>query len=136
MTQNDNDIYKNFDSIIQTIFANVLVERQRCGKIILYNFNPIHIEDKLYFNVAALAADVQGEYIYVDMSLLDYFKFKRERGRKQKNVRWLRPWRRKEVAEEDRVSVYKIMNFVKKELGLTKDILEEINNEYYGWGEN
>ena len=129
-----DDGYKEFDTVVQTIFTNVLVERKRCGKIILFDFEPDYIGDKLYFNVAELAADICGEVFYVDMDLVDYIKFKFGRGRKQKNLRWLRPWVRTKLKNEDKISVYMIMNFIKEQLNLDDDMFEKINDAYYGWG--
>ena len=46
----DKDKYRHYDEIVNTILTNILVERERCGKILLWDFNPIDHGDRLYFN--------------------------------------------------------------------------------------
>ena len=63
------DKYSLYDSVVTTIMTNVLVERERCGKFLLYDFDPNLDLDRLYFNVAAIAADIRRENLYLHMPL-------------------------------------------------------------------
>ena len=56
---------------IGTILKNILVERERCGKILLWDFNPVDHGDRLYFNIATIVADLNREPIYLNMHLID-----------------------------------------------------------------
>ena len=125
--------YKQYDDVINIIMTNILIEKERCDKFILYSFHPDNGANKLYFNVAAIAADMSREKMFLEMSLIDYFKFKRGRGRKQKNVRWFGLWRKKDKDEKNRVDIDVIMDYIQTQLKLDDNLFEEINNEYYGW---
>lgn len=128
--------YKLYDSVVSTIMANVLVERNRCGKFLLYDFRPDLDMEKLYFNVAAIAADINKENLYLHMSLWKYIKF-RFKFKKRKNLKWFSPWAEKKLEDENKTSVYILMSFVEdfveEQMGLSKDIFKEINDAYYGW---
>lgn len=51
--------YAEYDNVVRTIMTNVLVERERCGKFLLYDFKGNNGAEKLYFNVTAVAADLR-----------------------------------------------------------------------------
>lgn len=125
--------YIQYDNVINTIMTNVLVERERCGKYILYDFRPSDDADKLYFNVAAIAADLNGEKIYLGMPLLDFIFFWKKRRKKRHNLRWLNPIQKKKLSDEDKTSVSIIMDFICVQLKLNYRLFKEINDEYYGW---
>lgn len=125
--------YIQYDNVINTIMTNVLVERERCGKYILYDFRPSDDADKLYFNVAAIAADLNGEKIYLGMPLLDFIFFWKKRRKKRHNLRWLNPIQKKKLSDEDKTSVAIIMDFICVQLKLNYRLFKEINDEYYGW---
>lgn len=125
------ETYKEYDNIVRTVFTNVLIERGRCGRIILYNFDPAAEDERLYFNVAAIVADMEKENLYLNMSFFKYLKFKRK-FKKRKNLKWLSPFY-KSVNSDDKTEVKAIMNFITEQLKLDPKIFREINNEYYRW---
>lgn len=124
--------YDLYDSVVSTVMTNVLVERERCGKFLLYDFKPEIDMDKLYFNVAAIAADIRKENLYLHMPFLDYIKF-RFKFKKRKNLKWFSPWAEKKLEDENKTSVSIIMSFVAEKLEISEDLFKEINDEYYGW---
>ena len=126
------DKYKQYDEVVQTIMRNVLVERERCGKFLLYDFQPLMDADRLYFNVAAIAADLRKENLYLNMPLRDYIKFRKKRGKKRTNLRWFGPIHSYFLDQEYKTSTYIIMEFVKEALDLPSDMFKTINDEYYG----
>ena len=125
--------YTQYDNVVKTVMTNILVERERCGKYILYDFRPSDDADKLYFNVAAIAADLNKEKIYLGMPLLDFFFFWKKRRKKRHNLRWLNPIQKKKLSDEDKTSVSIIMDFICVQLKLNYRLFKEINDEYYGW---
>lgn len=125
--------YIQYDNVVNTIMTNILVERERCGKYILYDFRPSDDADKLYFNVAAIAADLNGEKIYLGMPLLDFIFFWKKRRKKRHNLRWLNPIQKKKLSDEDKTSIAIIMDFICVQLKLNYRLFKEINDEYYGW---
>ena len=125
--------YTQYDNVVNTVMTNILVERERCGKYILYDFQPSNDADKLYFNVAAIAADLNKEKIYLGMPLLDFFFFWKKRRKKRHNLRWLNPIQKKKLSDEDKTSVSIIMDFICVQLKLNYRLFKEINDEYYGW---
>ena len=82
------DKYKQYDTVVNAIMMNILVERERCGMFLLYDFNPKDDADKLYYNVTTAAADLRKENIYLNMPLLDYIKFRKKRSKNRSNLRW------------------------------------------------
>lgn len=127
------DKYKHYDEIVKTIVLNIDAERQRVGKIILWDFHEEKDSDKLYFNVAAVVSDIKNELMYVQMPLIPYLKMKWKRRKTRKNLRRL-GWRAaKSLPFQSQTSVGVIMEFVKNYHKETDEIFTEINNEYYGW---
>ena len=125
--------YIQYDNVVNTIMTNILVERERCGKYILYDFRPSDDADKLYFNVATIAADLNKEKIYLGMPLLDFIFFWKKRRKKRHNLRWLNPIQKKKLSDEDKTSISIIMDFICVQLKLNYRLFKEINDEYYGW---
>ena len=125
--------YKQYDEVVNVIMTNILVERERCGKFLLYDFDQTDDADRLYFNVAAVAADFNKEKIYLDMPLWDYLKFWKKRHKKRSNLRWLNWFQKKKLSDEHKTSINIIMNFICTELNLNYRLFKEINDEYYGW---
>ena len=125
--------YTQYDNVVKTVMTNILVERERCGKYILYDFQPSNDADKLYFNVAAIAADLNKEKIYLGMPLLDFIFFWKKIRKKRHNLRWLNPIQKKKLSDEDKTSVSIIMDFICVQLKLNYRLFKEINDEYYGW---
>lgn len=123
----------SYDEVVGTIMSNIIVERHRCGKIALWDFQEDNDWDKLYFNVAAIVADMNKEPIYLQMPLFKYLKMKWKRHKQRKNLRYLFSWRAKDIPLESRTSIYIIMNFIREYYKLPKDYFEKINSEYYGW---
>ena len=129
----DKEKFGHYDEIVNTILMNVLVERKRCNKILLWDFTPDLPADRLYFNVAAIVADMNKELIYLNMPFLDYLKFKWKRRNSRKNLRYFGPIRSRRLDNECKTSIYLIMDFVAERMGITHDLFKEINDEYYGW---
>lgn len=125
--------YTQYDNVVSTIMTNILIERERCGKYILYDFQPSNDADKLYFNVATIATDLYREKIYLGMPLLDFIFFWKKRRKKRHNLRWLNPIQKKKLSDEDKTSVSIIMDFICVQLKLNYRLFKEINDEYYGW---
>ena len=128
------DKYNQYDLVVSTIMTNILVERERCGKFLLYDFDPNFAGDRLYFNVTAVAADLRTENIYLDMRFLDYIKF-RFKCKKRKNLKWFGPIKKRKLSDEYKTSVMVIIGFVAEKLNIQYDLFGEINDEYYGWFE-
>lgn len=122
-----------YDTIVGTIMSNVIVERQRCGKIVLWDFQEDNDWDRLYFNVAAIVADMNRELIYLQMPFWEYVKMKWKRRKQRKNLRYLSHSRAENIPCESRTSVYIIMDFIRNFYNLDKDDFGKINSEYYGW---
>ena len=130
---NDKEKYGHYDEVVNTILMNVLVERQRCDKILLWDFTPELAADRLYFNIAAVVADMNKEPIYLNMHLFDYLKFKWKRRKSRKNLRYFGPVQAKKLDNEHKTSIYLIMDFVAEQMDITHDLFKEINDAYYGW---
>lgn len=122
-----------YDTIVGTIMSNVIVERQRCGKIILWDFQEDNDWDRLYFNVAAIVADMNRELIYLQMPFWEYVKMKWKRRKQRKNLRYLSRSRAENIPCESRTSIYIIMSFIADFYKLPQSYFGEINKEYYGW---
>ena len=131
------DEFKNemptYDTVVGTIMSNVIVERQRCGKIILWDFQEDNDWDRLYFNVATIIADMNKEPIYLQMPFWEYVKMKWKRRKQRKNLRYLSRSRAEDIPYENRTSVYILMDFIRNFYNLDKDYFKKINDEYYGW---
>ena len=125
--------YKLYDSVVSTIMSNVMVECARCGKILLYDFKPELDMDKLYFNAAAIVADISKEKLYLHMPFWDYIKLRIKFKKKRTNLVWFPPWAEKKLEDEYKTSVDIIMSFVAEKLEISEDLFKEINDEYYGW---
>lgn len=125
--------YVLYDSVVSTIMTNVMVEHTRCGKFLLYDFKPELDMDKLYFNVAAIAADMMREKLYLHMSFLNYIKFRIKFWKKRTNLKWFSPWSEKKLDNEYKTSVGILMSFVEEQLELPEGLFKEINDAYYGW---
>ena len=131
------DEFKNetptYDEVVGTIMSNVIVECHRCGKIILWDFQEDNDWDRLYFNVAAIVADMGREPIYLQMPFWKYVRMKWKRRKQRKNLRYLSRSRAEDIPYENRTSVYILMDFIRNFYNLDKDYFKKINDEYYGW---
>ena len=127
--------YTHYDSVVNIIMTNIMVERQRCGKYLLWDFNPVCDSDRLYFNIAAIIADLNREFIWLDMPLIDYIKMKWKRRKTRKNLRYFGPIRKYFLKDEYKTSIYMITDFICEQLNISHSLLKEINDEYYGWYE-
>ena len=130
-----NDNYKQYDEIVGALMTNAIVEKERGGKYLLYDFHAENEMERLYFNVVALAADMNMAKFYVDAPLLTYLKLKLTRGRKQKNMRWLNPIQKSRLDDQFKTSAYIIADFVRESFNVDEELFKEINDTYYGWGE-
>ena len=131
----DKEKFRRYDEIVNTILKNILVERERCGKILLWDFNPVDHGDRLYFNVATIVADINKEPMYLNMPLFDYLKFKWKRRKSRKNLRYFGPHRAAELDNEHKTSIYIIMDFIREQMDFNYSLYKDINDEYYGWVE-
>ena len=131
----DNKNYEQYDQVVNVILTNIFVERNRCGKYLLWDFNPICDSDRLYFNITALAADLNREFIWLDMPFIDYIKMKWKRRKTRKNLRYFGPIRKYFLDNEYKTSIYMITDFICEQLNISHSLLKEINDEYYGWYE-
>ena len=125
--------YVLYDSVVSTIMTNIMVEHTRCGKFLLYDFKPELDMDRLYFNVAAIAADMMREKLYLHMPLLDYLKLRIKYRKKRTNLKWFSPWSEKKLDNEYKTSVGILMTFIEEQLELPEGLFKEINDAYYGW---
>ena len=123
---------KQYDTIVATIIQNVIAEMNRTnGRIVLWDFQQNQDTDRLYYNVACIVADLSNKDIYIQMPLLQYLKFKLTR-RKRKNIHWIGrncKW----LTDDNKTSVYIIMDFVREHYGIDMKVFKDINDEYYGW---
>ena len=131
----DKEKFGRYDEIVNTILKNILVERERCGKILLWDFNPIDHGDRLYFNIAAIVADLNKEPIYLNMPLFDYLKFKWKRRKSRKNLRYFGPSHASKLDDEHKTSIYIIMDYIRETMDFDYSLYKDINDEYYGWVE-
>lgn len=122
-----------YDEVVATIMSNIMVERHLCSKIVLWDFQEDNDWDRLYFNVAAIVADMNKEPIYLQMPFIKYLKMKWKRRKQRKNLRYLFSWRAEDVPLENRTSIYIIMSFIADFYKLPQSYFKEINDEYYGW---
>lgn len=134
MNQIDIKTIQEYDKIVQTIITNILIEKNRLGNYIIYKFNPNNNTHRLFFNVTAVAADLNRQPIFLDMSLWNYLRFRIKFRRRRRNLRWF-GWRRRQYKSGEIVSVQELMNFISKEFDIDEKIYNNINNEYYGWVE-
>lgn len=125
--------YELYDFVVSTVMTNVLVERQRCGKFLLYDFRPDIPMDRLYFNVAAIAADLEREKLYLHMPFWEYIKLRLKFKKKRTNLKWFSSWEERKLNDENKTSVGMIMHFISEQLDVLIDLFKEINDEYYGW---
>lgn len=133
MSKTTKEDYILYDSVVNTILINVLVERERCGKFLLYDFHPDNDAEKLYFNVAAVAADMRKENLYLDLPLWTYIKFRIKRWRRRMNLKWVSPFIKNNLGDDNKTSVYILMDFIAKEWDISIDLFKTINDAYYGW---
>lgn len=131
----DKEKFLKYDEIVNTIMMNILIERKRCGKILLWDFNPLDDGDKLYFNIAAVVADMNKESMYLNLPLIDYLKFKWKRRKSRKNLRYFGPNHAAKLDDEHKTSIYIIMDFIREQMGFNYSLYKEINDAYYGWVE-
>lgn len=124
---------KRYDIIVSTIMQNVLAERRIANKIILWDFQEKQPMDRLYFNVAAIVADMNNEPIYVQMALIPYLKMKWKRRKTRKNLRWIGPIMAKELPNEAKTSVYVLMCFIAEFHKIDLKVFDDIQNAYYSW---
>lgn len=125
--------FPEYDRVVQTIMTNIFVEKERSGKFVIHSFQPQFDSHKLYFNLNTIAADLTDEKVYLDMSLLDYLKFRKKRGKKRSNLKWFSPLHKYKMNDEFKVDAFKMMDFIAEALNIDRTLFKEINDEYYGW---
>ena len=125
---------KQYDEIVGTIMQNVIAEMNRSdGRIVLWDFQHNQDMDRLYYNIACIVADLYDKQIYLQMPLLQYLKFKYVH-RKRKNIHWISR-KCKWLKDENKTSIFIIMDFVRAHYGINMTLFKDINEEYYGWEE-
>lgn len=124
-----------YDEVVNTVLINIFVEHKRCGKYLLWDFNPVDPGDRLYFNITAVAADLDKEFIWLNMPLIDYIKLKWKRRKTRNNLRYFGPIKARKLDNEHKTSVYIIMSFIAEQLKFDYSLFKEINDAYYGWVE-
>lgn len=129
----EKEKFEKYDKVVNTVVMNVFVEQKRCGKILLWDFTPELPADRLYFNVAAIVADLNKEPIYLNMSFIAYLRFKWKRRKARKNLRYFGPIQARKLSDDNKTSIYLIMDFVAEQLNITHDFFKEVNDAYYGW---
>lgn len=129
----DRETEKKYDEIIGTIIQNVISERRIAGKIVLWDFQESQAMDRLYFNVASIVSDMNGEKLYIQAPLLTYLEMKWKRRKSRKNLRWCGPLMARQLPDEAKTSIYIIMDCVREYHDIAFEVFEEINNEFYGW---
>jgi len=129
--ENKKQLYSEYDRVVQTIMTNILIERGRSGKFILYKFYPEKDSHRLYFNITAVAADLNKEKIYLDMPLKKYFIFKKKENKKRLNLKWINPIQKIFLKDDFKISISYLMSFIRRELNIKESLYKEINNEYY-----
>ena len=131
----ENTKYNEYDKIVGTIMSNVLAERNRVGKIVLWDFQEGQSSDRLYFHAACIVADVENEKVYINMPFIQYLKLKWKSRKVRKNLRWCNPLMARRLPNEGKTSVFIIMDFIAEfhKIGFNK--FAEINEAYYGWYE-
>ena len=127
--------YNEYDILVNSIYLNICAERQHAGKIILWDFQESQNGDRLYFNIATIAADLSDENIYLNMPFVQYLKLKWKRRKSRTNLRWVNPLMEKKLPNEVKTSVYIILDYVATSYNKDMKIFKEINDEYYGWVE-
>lgn len=127
------EMYSEYDVLVNSIYLNICAERQHTGKIVLWDFQESQDADRLYFNVATIVADLNDENIYLNMPLIDYIKLKWKRRKSRKNLRWVTPFMAKNLPNEAKTSVYIILDFVATSYNKDMKIFKKINDAYYGW---
>ena len=131
----EKEKFEKYDKVVNTVVMNVFVEQKRCGKILLWDFTPELPADRLYFNVAAIVADLNKEPIYLNMPFIAYLRFKWKRRKARKNLRYFGPIQARKLSDDNKTSIYLIMDFVAEQLNITHDFFKEVNDAYYGWVE-
>lgn len=131
----EKEKFEKYDKVVNTVVMNVFVEQKRCGKILLWDFTPELPADRLYFNVAAIVADLGKEPIYLNMPFIAYLRFKWKRRKARKNLRYFGPIQARKLSDDNKTSIYLIMDFVAEQLNITHDFFKEVNDAYYGWVE-
>ena len=131
----EKEKFEKYDKVVNTVVMNVFVEHKRCGKILLWDFTPELPADRLYFNVAAIVADLNKEPIYLNMPFIAYLRFKWKRRKTRKNLRYFGPIQARKLSDDNKTSIYLIMDFVAEQLNITHDFFKEVNDAYYGWVE-
>lgn len=129
----DRETEKKYDEIVGTIIQNVLSERSIAGKIVLWDFQESQAMDRLYFNVASIISDMNGEKLYIQAPLLTYLEMKWKRRKSRKNLRWCGPLSARQLPDDAKTSVYIIMDYIRGYYNEPYEIFEEINSEFYGW---
>lgn len=126
------DKFNLYDKIVNSILMNVYSERQRAGKIVLWDFYPKDDVEMLYYNISAIVSDIEHDYIYLDLGLIDYLKFKWKKRKGRKNLRRLTNRIKNKLPQDSKTSVYILMDYVKSYYNVDMNTLRNINKEYYG----
>lgn len=121
---------KLYDEIVGKILQNVLIEEARCGKIVIWDFRPKYVNDRLYYHISLIDSAIHGDApVYLDMGFFSYLKFKFT----HRKTRVIKRLKRKDVKEllDKRISSGLIVEFVKDFYKVDDNVMEDILEKYY-----
>lgn len=129
----DNEVrLKNYDKIVATILQNILVEKERTGKIVLFGFDPKVYSHRIYFHVAVIVSAITQENIYLGMGVWDYVKFVYVHWQMRKVLRRLgNYWHTEGIDPKKLSSVHSVMHHVKEYYGIGETTCKNIVKEFY-----
>ena len=127
----DEKTWKKYDTVVETVVRNVLAERNRTHKIILWNFSPYRAADRLYFHVASVVGDIYDEPIYLDLSIFKWWKFKNNPLFSKKIFERLGWKEKRQYGDDLKTPVATIMEYVREYHQLDGDEFQKIVDEFY-----
>ena len=128
----DENRVRKYDEIVTTVLQNVLVERERVGKIVLFGFDPKIYSHRLYYHVAVIASAINQENIYLGMGVVDYVKFVCTHWQMRKVLRRFgNYWHSEDVDPMKLSSVHSVMHHVKEYYGIGETTCGNIVKEFY-----
>ena len=132
LCDNSPERYQLIDQIISAVMSNVLAEKQRNDKIILYHFDINNNIHRLYFNAALIIGSISNEPIYIECSLWNYIRLKIKKWSFRKQIKHISAKKAMELRRAA-VSIDMLMDYVQESFGLSKEEMDKINDQVYGW---
>lgn len=118
--------YKMADKVISATMSNIIIESPKDIYLEWFNYkDPTH----LYFlEIARIVSSIRNKKIYVDLTPLNFLKFKLTYFRKYKRVK---RWKASQSTESSlRVPFY--LEYMKKAFNINMKFYQEIYERYYG----